>query len=188
MNQFDFTAEVKKFEQMKFNIYDELKKNGKDFSFEKRMLYPGKFYVFKYVTDTKKLFDLWPIVLSLGPSVKDPGFFCCLNLKYMPRPVRIKVVEYLFKIYQNDIYKACTDFPLSSEASKQPPIFACNYPAVNSIMKDLGWRSALHKYDMHRITECYNINYNMVPGLVLDDTDTFINGSILQAQVPDINK
>lgn len=181
---FDFDAEVKRYEALKFNIYDELKSRPKDFCTENRMLYPGKFYVFKYVTDTKKLFDLHPIVLSLGPSDTNPRSFHCLNLKYMPKPVRLKVLGYIFKIYSREISQSVDKFPLSTESVKQPPIFTCNYEAVNALLKDLGWRQALHKYLATGIVECYDINYTMVPGLALDDTNTFINGTIVEAQTP----
>ena len=184
MDQNTFNSEIKRFEQMHFNIYDELKKRPQDFYMEKQMLYPGKFYVFKYTTDNKKLFDLWPIVLSLGPDASNSKAFWCMNFKYMPRPVREKVVAYIMKVFGKEIDSASTKYPYPLDVWRQEPIYTCNYDNVKALLDDLGWRQALHKYLADRIVECYCIPYNLVPGLVLDDTDTFINGGIRLAQTP----
>ena len=81
---------------------------------------PGKLYLMKYdpkTKDTLPYYDTLPLILFIERKTKksstgESSFYGC-NLHYLPPPMRIRLLQALFDISNNDRYDATTRIKLS---------------------------------------------------------------------------
>ena len=88
-------------------LHREVFKDPKTYKYNKLLLKQGRFYTFEYkdpkYKGTKSLpwFDMYPLVISLGPVVTNLGVRNLgLNLHLLPPKVRVVVICSIFELYK----------------------------------------------------------------------------------------
>lgn len=156
-------------------------KEADEFPVEKKMLYPGKLYVFNYMTDKKQLFDTFPFIISLGPSKKSAEKFYGLDLRYIPFNMRVDVMANIYNQFESVIDKEIEQYYDSSSSLLQQYIPELSTDNINQIA-GLDLKTAVHSYDIHKISNLRCVNYRMAFAMCYCDENWFENGSIKDAQ------
>lgn len=168
----------------KFNIKNDAKKS------ESAILYPGRFYVLKYKSGTKKRYNHRPVIISLGLSEKDPNSYLCIDLCVMPLKIRLKFIETYFKWYKDQIWDNINRYPGVEQADKQTPIKNFNYNIICKAAESFFIKNAIKKYKVENVTAIYELPFTKVYRIIGEfcDENFFLNGTIADAQTQFIKK
>lgn len=149
----------------------------------KGILLPGKLYVLGYKKESKKLYDMRPYILCFGACDNaDPTIVYGLAWHYIPQNIRWRLGEYIFEMFAGKISAEIGKYPDIADAPKQDYIKDCIKETVVPALKRVNLTGAIHKYDMKNMTYCYAINYNRFHWILCDESNTFANGTIADAQ------
>ncbi len=149
---------------------------------ENRMLYPGKLYVMDYFTESKKLYDTKPYIMSLGPAKDVKGKFYGIDMHWIPYKIRLQIFGYIYDISKAQIQKAIAEFPDEMDSIKQPFLIEITTDLVKKSPFNVNISSCMHAYYIDKIADCRCVNWNMIHYMLLSDEDTFSNGTIKDAQ------
>lgn len=162
----------------KFDIKNDAKKGSSV------VLLPGRFYILNYKTDSKKLYNSRPVIISLGLSEKDPKSYLCIDLCVMPFKVRLQFIETYFKWYRDQIWDNINRFPGVEQSDKQTAIKNFNYNIICKAAESFYIKNAIKQYKIENVTAIYSLPFSKVYR-VLDkfcDENFFLNGTIMDAQ------
>lgn len=171
--------------------YSHFEKNGEKFNIKKDakkgssvILHPGCFYILKYKSNTDKIYNHRPVVISLGISEKDPESYLCIDLCVMPLKVRLKFVSTYFKWYMDQIWNNINRYPDVEHADKQIPIKNFNYDIICKAAESFYIKKAIKRYKMRNVTSIYCLPFSKVYKSIgkYCDENYFVNGSIIDAQ------
>lgn len=161
-----------------FNINNDAKKGSSV------VLYPGRFYILKYKSNTDKRYNGRPVIISLGLSEKDPNSYLCIDLCVMPLKVRLKFVATYFKWYMNQILDNINRYPDVESADKQSNIKNFNYDIICKSAESFYIKNAIKRYKVENVTSIYSLPFSKVYKVIGDycDDNHFVNGTIVEAQ------
>lgn len=150
--------------------------------YERRFLFPGKLYVFKYkpAKEPKKPYDAKPYIMSLGPDKEKPGYFYGMDMHHMPYRVRVQFFVYVYKMFEPEIQREIAERPDVSDVQKQKYITAVTSENIVNVPFNL--KPSIHRYNIMYMSECRTVNYNLVHLMLQDDVNRFKNGTIAEAQ------
>lgn len=172
--------------------YSYFEKNGETFNIKKDakksssvVLYPGRFYILKYKSNTDKRYNSRPVIISLGLSEKDPNSYLCIDLCVMPLNVRLKFVSTYFKWYMNQIYDNINRYPDVDSVDKQNMIRGFNYNIICKAAESFYIKNAIKRYKVENVTSIYSLPFSKVYRIIgkYCDENKFVNGSIVDAQM-----
>lgn len=168
----------------KFDIKQDAKKSGS------ALLLPGRFYILNYKSDSKKLYNSRPVVISLGFSEKDPKSYLCIDLCVMPLKVRLKFIETYFKWYQDEIWDNINRFPGVEQADKQIAIKNFNYDNICKSTEAFYIKNAIKRYKVENVFAIYSLPFLKVYKVLYKfcDINCFVNGNITEAQTVFLKK
>lgn len=148
------------------------------------VLYPGRFYVLDYMSDTHEIYDSKPVIISLGLSKKDPKSFLCIDLRVLPLKVRLRFISMYFKIFHNDIMKNMGMYPNPEDADRQSWIRGFNYESICKSVSMLPLKHAVKRYKIENTRRIYSVPFFGVYKIIgsYADEDWFVNGSIRDIQ------
>lgn len=148
------------------------------------ILYPGRFYILKYKSETDKRHNTRPVIISLGLSEKDPNSYLCIDLCVMPLKVRLKFVETYFKWYKDQIWYNINKFPDVEHADKQTTIKKFNYDIICKAAESFYIKNAIKRYKVENVTAIYSLPFSKVYKVIgkYCDENKFVNGTIMDAQ------
>ena len=161
-----------------FNIKYDVKKGSSV------VLYPGRFYILKYKSNTDKRYNRRPVIISLGLSEKDPNSYLCIDLCVMPLKVRLKFVATYFKWYMNQIWDNINRYPDVESADKQSNIKNFNYDIICKAAESFYIKNAIKRYKVENVTAIYSLPFTKVYKVIGEycDDNHFANGTIMEAQ------
>lgn len=161
-----------------FNIKNDAKKGSSV------VLYPGRFYILKYKSNTDKRYNRRPVIISLGLSEKDPNSYLCIDLCVMPLKVRLKFVSTYFKWYMNQIWDNINRYPDVESADKQSNIKNFNYDIICKAAESFYIKNAIKRYKVENVTAIYSLPFSKVYKVIGEycDDNHFANGTIVEAQ------
>jgi hypothetical protein len=144
---------------------------------------PGRLYVFEYKKSSEKLYDRRPYILCFGQcDPKDKSVVYGLAWHYIPQKIRWQLGEYIYNLFEFKIEQQIDKYPSPSDSDKQDYIKECVKEVIVPALKKINLTGAIHKYDMHNMKSCYVLNYNMLHWVLCDETNSFENGTIVDAQ------
>ncbi len=148
------------------------------------VLYPGRFYILKYKSNTNKRYNGRPVIISLGLSDKDPNSYLCIDLCVMPLKVRLKFVATYFKWYMNQIWDNINRYPDVNSADKQTTIKNFNYDIICKAAESFYIKNAIKRYKVENVTAIYSLPFSKVYKVIGNycDENYFVNGNISEAQ------
>lgn len=152
---------------------------------DSRILYPGRFYVLKYMSETKKEdINGRPVIISFGISKKDPESFLCLDLCVIPLKVRLKFLETYFRMFKNEIEQSVKRYTDVKDAEKQVWMKKLTYQDFFKFKEFEILKPAIKKYKIKNTMNIYALMYNDIYKVVgkFSDEDMFISGSIRNVQ------
>lgn len=152
---------------------------------DSRILYPGRFYVLKYMSETKKEdINGRPVIISFGISKKDPESFLCLDLCVIPLKVRLKFLETYFRMFRNEIEQSVKRYTDVKDAEKQVWMKKLTYQDFFKFKEFEILKPAIKKYKIKNTMNIYALMYNDIYKVVgkFSDEDMFISGSIRNVQ------
>lgn len=153
------------------------------------VLQQGRLYVFEYKKDTDKLYDMRPYILCFGAcDPRDLTVVYGLAWHYVPQKIRWQLGEYIYGLFDDKISTEIDKHPEVSESDKQDYIAKCTKEIVVPALKKINLTGAIHKYDMRNMKNCYVLNYNMLHWVLCDETNSFTNGTIADAQKSFLSK
>lgn len=155
-----------------------------------RILYPGRFYVLKYISQTKERYNTRPVLISLGISKKDPESFLCIDLSVLPKNIRLKFIEMYFNLYKVDIIKNINQYPFVKDADKQSWMKSFTYDNICKTMNMIPLKHAIKRYKIKNTLKIYSIPFNNVYKIVgkYCDENWYVNGTINDVQKEFIEK
>lgn len=173
-----------------YDIIEWLKgfeKDGGKFDFKvdallskSRVLMPGRFYILEYMAQTKEKYNARPIIISLGISKKEPDSFLCIDLCLIPRMVRLRFVEMVFKMFEKQISENMEKFWNVEDADNQKQILQFGYEMFDKIPVLKPIKLAIKKYKMENTFKIYSIPFSKVYKIIgeLPDINCMVNGNI----------
>lgn len=173
-----------------YDIIEWLKgfeKDGGKFDFKvdallskSRVLMPGRFYILEYMAQTKETYNARPIIISLGLSKKDPDSFLCVDLCLIPRNMRLKFVEIVFKMFERQISENMEKFWNVEDADKQKQIISFCYEMFDKMPILHPIKKAIKKYKMENTYKIYSIPFSRVYKIIgeLPDINCMVNGVV----------
>ena len=142
----------------------------------------GKIYKFKYDATTERLpfFDATPIILSLG-RIKYKNSYAerGLNLNYLPKDIRVHVMDVIRNAYKNSILNESKG-KKSSNAELQSGL-PMSYNSLRVMIGQVYAQYAIRNYTTSNMSDVYSIAYENWDKAILIETDNFIRTS--QGQV-----
>ena len=152
-----------------------------------RVLYPGRFYVLKYVAQTKDRYNARPVLISMGISQKDPDSFLCIDLSILPKNVRLKFIEMYFNLYRTDIMQNIERYPSVEDADRQSWMRSFSY---ENICKMVNMIPLKHAIKIKNTVKIYSIPFSKVYKIVGDycDENFYVNGTVGDVQREFIEK
>jgi hypothetical protein len=162
----------------KFDIKTDAKSGGSV------ILYPGRFYILEYKSNSSKRYNARPVIISLGLSEKDPNSYLCIDLCVMPLKIRLKFIETYFKWYMNQIWDNINRYPGIENVDKQTPIKNFNYTNICKAAESFYIKNAIKKYKVENVTAIYSLPFSKVYRVIgkFCDENYFLNGNIKEAQ------
>ena len=162
----------------KFDIKNDTKKGSSV------ILYPGRFYILNYKSNSNKLYNTRPVIISLGLSEKYPNSYLCIDLCVMPLKIRIKFIETYFKWYMDKIWDNINRYPDVDLADKQIAIKNFNYDIICKAAESFYIKNAIKRYKMENVIAIYSLPFSKVYRLIgkYCDENYFVNGNIKEAQ------
>lgn len=154
------------------------------FESNSKVLYPGRFYVLKYMSEKKDVTNTRPVILSLGLSQKDPESFLCIDLCVIPRQIRLKFLEMYFRMFETEIIKSSKKADTLKLADRQEQILQVSYKNLFKIKDFQILKPAIKRYKIKNTKKIYSLLFNDVFKVVGNFTDEnyFINGTINDVQ------
>lgn len=176
---------------------DWFDRQGGEFELEKDaletdsiILYPGRFYVLKYMSKKKEVTNTRPVILSLGLSQKDPESFLCIDLCVIPRQIRLRFLEMYFRLFESEILKSVKKVSGIKDADKQQQITQVSYQNIFKVKDFQILKPAIKRYKIKNTNKIYSILFNDMFKVAGDftDKDFFINGSVVDVQKDFLDK
>ena len=170
---------------------EEFDKNKEVFDYKKdtlesnnKILFPGRFYILEYMSETKDVTNTRPVILSLGLSQKDPDSFLCLDLCVIPKNIRIKFIEMYYNMFQKDIEPNVRKYWNIKDADKQSQIKQVSYQNIFKIKDFQILKPAIKRYKIKNTIKIYSLLFNDVYKVIgkFSDINMFINGTIKDVQ------
>lgn len=155
-----------------------------------RVLYPGRFYVLKYVAQTKDRYNARPVLISMGISQKDPDSFLCIDLSILPKNVRLKFIEMYFNLYRTDIMQNIERYPSVEDADRQSWMRSFSYVNICKMVSMIPLKCAIKRYKIRNTVKIYSIPFSKVYKIVGDycDENFYVNGTVGDVQREFIEK
>lgn len=155
-----------------------------------RVLYPGRFYVLKYVAQTKDRYNARPVLISLGISKKDPESFLCIDLSILPKNIRLKFIELYFNLYKTDIMYNIEKYPFVEDADKQSWMRSFSYENICKMVNMIPLKYAIKRYKIKNTIKIYSIPFSKVYKIVGNycDENFYVNGTLGDVQREFIEK
>jgi len=155
-----------------------------------RVLYPGRFYVLKYVAQTKDRYNARPVLISMGISQKDPDSFLCIDLSILPKNVRLKFIEMYFNLYRTDIMQNIERYPSVEDADRQSWMRSFSYENICKMVNMIPLKHAIKRYKIKNTVKIYSIPFSKVYKIVGDycDENFYVNGTVGDVQREFIEK
>lgn len=155
-----------------------------------RVLYPGRFYVLKYVAQTKDRYNARPVLISMGISQKDPDSFLCIDLSILPKNVRLKFIEMYFNLYRTDIMQNIERYPSVEDADRQSWMRSFSYENICKMVSMVPLKYAIKRYKIKNTIKIYSIPFSKVYKIVGDycDENFYVNGTVGDVQREFIEK
>ena len=172
-------------EKLEVNLKKDVLKSSKP------VLYPGRFYVLNHAPkDKKKVSNTRPVVLSLGPSKKDPQLFLCIDLCILPKPVRYKFIEMFYEMFNKQIGKDIEKYWDPKDADKQSFIKELSYDKLIKAPNFKILTLAFKKYNIKEVKEVYSLLYCDVYKVIgnFADTNYYVNDTLANIQKDFIDK
>lgn len=162
----------------KFDIKNDSKKSSS------LILYPGRFYILNYKSNTDKRYNRRPIVISIGLSKKYPNSYLCIDLCVMPLKIRLKFIDAYFKWYSDQIWNNINRYPDVESADKQIAIKNFNYDIICRTAESFYIKNAIKTYNIENVTAIYSLPFSKVYSVIgkFCDENCFSNGTIADAQ------
>lgn len=187
MKNYDIRGEIdslyKQYKNEKMIGAELWKRVQGDFPVNKGILLPGRLYVFDYKKSTQKLYDKRPYILCFGQcDPKDQTVVYGLAWHYVPQKIRWQLGEYVYDLFSSKIEEQMNKYPNPEDSDKQDYIKECIKDVIVPALKKINLTGAIHKYDMRNMVDCYILNYNMLHWVLCDESNTFENGTIADAQ------
>lgn len=154
------------------------------------VLFPGRFYILKYMSETKDVTNTRPVILSLGISQKDPDSFLCIDLCVIPKSIRIKFIEMYFNMFKQEIEPNINKYWEIKDADKQSQIKQVTYQNLMKVKDFQILKLALKRYKIKNTKKIYSLLFNDVYKVIgnFSDENMFINGTIVDVQKEFIDK
>ena len=154
------------------------------------VLFPGRFYILKYMSETKDVTNTRPVILSLGISQKDPDSFLCIDLCVIPKSIRIKFIEMYFNMFKQEIEPNIKKYWEVKDADKQEQIKQVTYQNLMKVKDFQILKLALKRYKIKNTKKIYSLLFNDVYKVIgnFSDENMFINGTIVDVQKEFIDK
>lgn len=154
------------------------------------VLFPGRFYILKYMSESKDVTNTRPVILSLGISQKDPDSFLCIDLCVIPKPIRIKFIEMYFNMFKQEIEPNIKKYWEVKDADKQEQIKQVTYQNLMKVKDFQILKLALKRYKIKNTKKIYSLLFNDVYKVIgnFSDENMFINGTIVDVQKEFIDK
>lgn len=168
----------------KFDINTDAKKSSS------AILYPGRFYILNYNSNTDKLYNRRPVIISMGISEKNPNYYLCIDLCVIPLKVRLKFIETYFKWYEHQIWDNINRFPDVVSADKQTAIKNFNYDIICNVAESFYIKHAIKRYNIENVRAIYSLPFSKVYSVIGNfcDENCFANGTIMDAQTRFLKK
>ena len=168
----------------KFDIKNDTKKGSSV------ILYPGRFYILNYKSNSNKLYNTRPVIISLGLSEKYPNSYLCIDLCVMPLKIRLKFIETYFKWYKEQIWDNINRYPDVGQADKQTAIKNFNYDIICKAAESFYIKNAIKRYKVENVSCIYSLPFSKVYRVIdkFCDENHFLNGTIMDAQTLFIKK
>jgi len=161
--------------------YDFLE-NLKTMPVEKSILYPAKLYVFDYNSDSEKMYDTKPFIMSLGQSKKQKDKFFGIDMHWIPFPIRLQIFRYIYDIFADTIQGGIGKFPNDEDSLEQPFIIELGTEFIKKSPFNMNITSCMHAYSLQYISDCRCVNWNKIHYMLISEDDWFTNGTIKDAQ------
>lgn len=184
----------------KYNILEWLEGFEKDkgeFNFDtdvllsnKKILFPGRFYILKYKAKTEKPYNAMPIIISLGISKKEPDSYICIDLCLIHRSARLKFVKYIFDMFEKQISENMEKFWNVEDADKQKQIIPFSYELIEKLPVLKPLKHAIKKYKIENVYKIYSVPFSGVYKIIgkLPDKNHMVNGNIGDEQAKFLKK
>ena len=183
-----------------YNIIEwnrEFEKNKGSFDYKtdaletrNRVLYPGRFYILNYKSDTKKVYNARPVIISLGVSSEHPDMFIGIDLCVMPMQVRLNFMKMFWGVYGKEINRCLITHYDIKNVDLQPYFKDFNYANIKSTNAFSPVVNAIKKYKISNTMKIYALPYERVYKVIgsFCDVDRMINGKLADVQKEFINK
>lgn len=154
------------------------------------VLLPGRFYVLKYKAETDKPYNTRPVIVSLGLSKKDPESFLCIDLCVIPKGVRIRFVQKIFDMFENEISDNMERCWNVADADKQKQIMKFSYELLEKATFFRPFKNAVKRYKIRNTFRIYSVPFSGVYKIVgkFCDRNCFINTDIKTEQAAFMKK
>ena len=162
----------------KFDLeHDALESNNK-------VLFPGRFYILKYMSETKDVTNTRPVILSLGISKIDPESFLCIDLCVIPKNIRLKFIEMYFNLFKQEITPNVNKYWEVKDADKQSQIKLVSYQNLFKIKDFQIIKPAIKRYKIKNTRKIYSLLFCDMYKVIGDycDLNMFKNGTIVDVQ------
>ena len=172
-------------EKVKFDLEKDVLKS------RNLILYPGRFYVLRYMPDDKKkIINTRPVVLSLGPSQKDKNQYLCLDLCVLPKTLRLKFIELFYDMFKKEIEPNIREYWEIKDADRQSYIKNLTYQNLLKIRDFNILKFAIKKYNIKEIKEIYSLLYCDVFKVIgkFADENYYINDNLANIQKDYLDK
>lgn len=155
---------------------------------DSRVLYPGRFYVLEYIAKTKDVFNMRPVIISMGVSKKNPDSFLCVDLSVMPLKIRRQFVEWFFNVYKNIISDNMDKYYLVDDVEKQSWMKSFTYENLCRAFPQV--KNAIKRYKIENTRKIYALPFSKVYKVLgkYCDENYYMNGNIREVQQEFINK
>lgn len=155
-----------------------------------RVLYPGRFYVLKYVAQTRDRYNARPVLISMGISQKDPDSFLCIDLSILPKNVRLKFIDVYFNLYRTDIMQNIERYPSAEDADRQSWMRSFSYENICKIVSMIPLKHAIKRYKIKNTVKIYSVPFSKVYKVVGNycDENFYVNGTLGDVQREFIEK
>lgn len=155
-----------------------------------RILYPGRFYILNYRSDTKKVYNSRPVIISLGISREHPDMFIGIDLCVMPRTARLKFLEMFWGVYGKEIDKTLATHWDVNNVELLPYFKEFNYANLKAATPFGPARNAIKKYKIEHTLKIYALPYERVYKVIgkFCDMDMMVNGKLAEVQREFIQK
>ena len=177
-----------------YNIIEwhkEFEKSGGKFDYKSdaiesrnKVLYPGRFYILDYKSDTSKPYNSRPVIISLGVSDENPDMFIGIDLCVFPRLARLNFIKMFWGVYGKVINRYLFTHWDVENVDKQPYFKDFNYANLKSIKPFGPAVNAIKKYKISNTRKIYALPYERVYKIIgsFCDKDKMVNGKLVDVQ------